>query len=1231
MKIDSFDDNIGICYFDPFSLFDNVKNEFLKLFPLNNVQWKSQSNLIKTRLIKNLPIDIYAEDNSNNSNKNNSVNSIPNRPLLKLIIVTCQSVDEYRAKIRPLLREWSFSESNQIESVTKLPFKSLILFYSNSKVIESNLFTSINILEKIKKDFPTSEVLELKSVYKSPSDKQTFWTHLQDNIKKYLLIIFERRLTFLNESLSKCTNSNVINNNSSSSGNSNNKGQQLYKKLKLQEQILILYMQFKLTDECQRQIDTIKMELNSFIDTTKEYGDLEYPFSFNLPTTLSDLLKTDKLTKFYCYKYFFIWDLKCYSIANNNDNSNNNYVQIERIYYTIRQFLRNSQILFPDDTNLIQFKYTIIDTILREKFPLLLSSQTSSTVYKSVMECKADLLLMKRDCWMEGVLATTNFKLLYKQYSNRNKIKFDIIDNVLLKDENRFHEEFISFNQELISLYNQCDSGRQRIVDILSLEIGMVYYQRGDYKNAILLFLSCYEYYIQSNWNMIGLQILKMFVESIEKCEKSNIKSLEFNGSKVSLDVILSHSYLNLLKLSDDPEERIIWWGKYIKLDSTQPVTNGTDPNNTMENVYAMDGVISFDIDKYVTMDQPNIYSIKLYIKDCRIPETIRVDSIKLTLQKRVSKEIKETVTFQNQEIELTHKLNNNKYMIQLNTKEINFGRFETCELTIKIGEKILTHKYNKEDSQTIYIEPIFHRESVRIKIEQEKCLKLGDNRLNIRFFNLAKISNFKLKLIVEKDDESVMYPISFHESDINDVTYLVDSKDSLRQIEEEEEEGEEGNSVCSLYGCITVPYYLQDSITTAFFIKTIFEFETTGHSKSEVYKETNHSLIQCYLPVSVSVEDIFKNQSFYFKFLLNSSIREEPVMLYGSELNGLDTVERVYGDKGTENDVLSDRYEILGHLRLEEPILLTSANNDSCINSYRVTTKKLKKFNPKDIFYLHVRYRTLKEELDDVLTDEVLNKDTERDIDGDIVKWTIFWELNILPRLQYDYERYYKEGLLVLERDSIDLDFIEKDLLRRICMEDKTRLTIIRCLKELSTTGYKMFEYNGNEKKKERKRDMISSYRVFERELIVPVELQSPRPFYLVQFEIDVQSSDLDVPQRETYDVGECIPFKITITDISDQWEEIQEEENGLYIFEIASSNDWLLHGKKRFAISRRSSPPLDDTDEPRNGPHVVNLSLIPLRTGHLNLPGIQMTSQDETQTIKTHQPNENDTVLVL
>ncbi|MCQ5114771.1 hypothetical protein NE601_17305, partial [Erysipelatoclostridium ramosum] len=78
-------------------------------------------------------------------------------------------------------------------------------------------------------------------------------------------------------------------------------------------------------------------------------------------------------------------------------------------------------------------------------------------------------------------------------------------------DETVFQENFLTLTKEILSLFNKCEGKRQRIVDILSIEIGLLYYQGKKYEEAVSLFLSCYEYYTQTNWNSIGLKTYNIF------------------------------------------------------------------------------------------------------------------------------------------------------------------------------------------------------------------------------------------------------------------------------------------------------------------------------------------------------------------------------------------------------------------------------------------------------------------------------------------------------------------------------------------------------------------------------------------------------------------------------------------------------------------------------------------------------------------------------------------------
>nr|CAI6682895.1 BPK_HP1_G0043770.mRNA.1.CDS.1 [Saccharomyces cerevisiae] len=79
-----------------------------------------------------------------------------NSHLSDFLIVNCISIDQYRAKVRPLVRETVASKSGICIFIDrrKMIYKPIILLYANSEVVDSNLFKSVSLMEKFGKDFP---------------------------------------------------------------------------------------------------------------------------------------------------------------------------------------------------------------------------------------------------------------------------------------------------------------------------------------------------------------------------------------------------------------------------------------------------------------------------------------------------------------------------------------------------------------------------------------------------------------------------------------------------------------------------------------------------------------------------------------------------------------------------------------------------------------------------------------------------------------------------------------------------------------------------------------------------------------------------------------------------------------------------------------------------------------------------------------------------------------------
>lgn len=1095
---------VSISYFDPFALFESVRDEFKRIFPLENVHWKSASGSIRT--VNRLPVTLFAETDSNEEVLNGG------KPFVRLIIVTCQSVSEYRSKVRPLLKQWlpEVEPYKDSEGVI-LPCRPVILLYANSEVVDSNIFKTTSIMEKLTKDFPDTDKMELKSVYKSPREKEEFWNQLSQHFKTYLLDILKRRLILLEDKLSTYTNV-----------------KQARERLKIKEELLHLFLEFRLYDEGLSELEEVQKEIGLLKYNKLENGELEVPFKFELDSgfTLSNSIDTKTLTKFDYYKYFLARKLDLYVFEEENAS------KYFKVYSSVKTFLKMIDINFKNNPKVLEFKCSFIDAILG-----LITIEKLKEI-PILSELKAEFLLIRRDCWLDGILTTTNFKLIGKNYHHDSDIMFDFPElKKTFIDENTFHEHYMKYNTELLSLYSNCEGKRQRIVDILSIEIGLLHYQRKEYEQAVTLFLSCYEYYIESNWNAIGLNILQIFIDSLANCPDMTV--LDIESSEVPVSTVLSNAFLNILKLSKDRTNKEKWWRRFLD----------TEIHEENSLAYPIEGLFDIKIHSCVTLSRANVLQIPLDITNYGLPEDVKADSIKLLMQNSSEKYI----TFEASNLTLLQKDNK----IVLETKEVVYGDFLPTNLEINIGNTTFIKEYdnNMNSLEYINIRPIYSVDNVYLSVTQSKLLHLGQYGMDIHIKNSANITSFNGTIKILPDVPGMIPAVSFEESSV--LLQISIQDDNIKPF---------------------IPYYLQSPITS-FKLQVDFEFfkENEESHTQEKYSESRISYIECYLPVSVSVEDIFKRNAFFFKFLFNSSVISEPIILYGSKLTAL-----------TEDN----KYKISGNFTPETAVLVTACSNDSCLNCYQLTTSS--GFHSSDMFHLSIRYNTLNEQLNLLVTEAIL-------VQGDVEwykefeQWKIFWEEEIISSLRYNYELFDERRIIMLETEigsNIKKTF---KLLKSLTIQPEVIEKMIKCLNVL-VKGYQITDIDINAYTK----NLIS------RELIVPVELPDFDQFFYVEFN---RINDIE-PKIST-----VMTFNVKIENIGKQWEETKNSGD-VYIFEIKSSNDWFVHNKKKFTL-------------PSNN-HSFIISLIPLKKGYLQLPHIEITNGDGEPS-RVDYVNAYDTILVF
>ncbi|EJS44176.1 trs130p [Saccharomyces arboricola H-6] len=1074
--------SVPVSYFDPFDLFESLKPEFEQILPLDNIHWKSFDGTVRT--VNKLPIELIPEDRGDGQKPNSEL------PFIRFLIVNCISIDQYRAKVRPLVRQW-LPSLESVSSLTeeKMIYRPIILLYANSEVVDSNLFKSVSLMEKFGKDFPHVQTLEVRSVYRSPKDRREFWNQFSQQIKASVLDVFQRRLTHLQRLLTNLQ-----------------KGNDFEEQLLAREKLYELYVAFNILEDANLELQQIKKEI-LHRNMNMPDGKLQTPFesSSKSDESLGSIIIEGTLDKFQLHRYFFIRRLRLLKLE---DQTLTSFVGA---YQLIKKFIESISIEYKKSVGLLEFKHYFLTSMLSYFPPENISNPI-------LCEIRAELLMLKRDNWLQGVIETSNYRLTDKSYPSTGvPYKFDLLKETF-SDETVFQDNFLDFTKEILSLFNRCGGKRQRVVDILSIEIGLLYHQKKEYEQAVLLFLSCYEYYTQTNWNKIGFKILQVFIDSLTHCPELDF--LEIDGESISASTILSSAFLNILKLCKDNNDKETLWKNFTDLRL----------ENTVDLVYPLDGLFEVILIPNVHFTEANVVGIEVNLTNRVFPEDIDTKTMKLTL-KDISENI---VEFEAGDVLL--KKGENKPILEC--KNIMYGEFYPLSFEITVGGITFVKDFSGVQDESVVITEVYCKESTKVLAKQARGLNLGEYALELTSVHCDALESLQVDIEVQRNAGNMKsVPISF----------------SMDEIQVRKRFN-------NLFESIRLEYYLLDQITAFdLTVKTSF----TKKHKKDVYSEIKKVHVECYLQLSVSVEDIFKKDVFFFKFLLNSSTREEPIILYSSQLSAPDT----------RND-----YKIDGNHSVTTPELITFDGNESFISCYQITANS--NFDSKDIFNLKVTYNTLKEQLDCFITDAVL-------IEGDIEwfdmfeKWKIFWELDILKKLDYDYDEFKRNRRIVLVKPSLDLGKI-RSLLLKLSIEKNVLDKILVCLNKVSrgivVCNTDMDEYVRN---------------LVPKQLTVPVQLPGFEQFFRVQFRSTQAENNALYDSMAT--IGSPIPYNVVVENLSEQWGQDVINDGG-YIFEILSSNEWFIHGQKRCAIKAKRME--------------FEVRLIPLRKGYLNLPHVEVTN---------------------
>ncbi|SCU78301.1 LAMI_0A04148g1_1 [Lachancea mirantina] len=918
---------VTFSYFDPFEVFDALKAEIELRLPFQNLHWKPIDGTLRT--IRQLPVRLIAETSINGETTQLQ------EPFIMFLIVSCSSIDEYRAKVRPLVRQW-LSGSDR---VTEMSTKRIILLRCNLEVLDSNLFKTISLIEKFAKDFPQMPVIEMKTIYKSEGERREFWTSIMSRLGSCVIEIFQERLKTIEDQI-RNSNSN-----------------DLVEIAKQQEQVLRLYLAFSLQDEASNELKIYERELRAATNVKLPTGRLEIPFSFENSTggqntSIASLLAQNELNTFQVTKFFFLRQLEL--IYNQQPQAS----RFGRLYAHILSFLTNVRATFLNSANLHEFEYYFLDNLIS----LVFASEESGAL---ASELEVNLKLLQRDVWLSLVYNNSKFRALEKRYQLNNCVCSQEPLKKTFQDEETFQQNYLKLTKEIISLTSQCSSKRQRTADLLSVDVALMYYQMEDYENAIGVLTSCFEYYKESEWNVIGTALLERFVDCLIKCPDIKGISIEDDDEKVPTGPLLRNSILNLISASESGNAEL--WDRFVK-------TNNDDMDNL---VYPLENLFDVKVDSRINVTNSNVFVLKIMLTNVKVTSTITSSNISVLLKNHSD----EFLRFEAENIALNYGENS----VLLGSTKVIFGTFELVNLGVTIGNTSLSKDFgDSEVSEEILVEKPAQSSCFDAILSPPQHFDLSTSYVTLNFLNEHKVSDFSLEL-------TILEPNKFRKAGAAFDT-----------------EGQEFSTVISDVKQRRVVFYCLRPIDKIL-IRQRLSFKLKANPDTEFF-QSQTTEIRCKLPITVSVEDILKGQDFYFKFLLNAASTEEPILVHSTELTA------------------SNDYLTCESFQCQQPLLLNGDESSTCFNFFRVKPKDNHRFNARDVFSLNVQFNTMRKQLEHLVTNALLFQgDIDRISKLEAVR--SFWDYYILPKIDFNYRAFQDKSIVKLRDESENVQSLLKKI----------------------------------------------------------------------------------------------------------------------------------------------------------------------------------------------------------
>lgn len=1198
---------ITIAYYDPFSVFPSVLQDFLSKFPLANLLWKYHPRK-PGKSIPLLPVNLKEEIPPPQHKRNANVPLVDN-VYLRLMFVRAENMEMYRSQVRPLIGAW-LQALVKDRNVTW----AIILVSPRSLRDRPSTLIKTSIIDKLKIDFgksgkqmgalnmvpseldsskeeydvpDTDNIFRIKEVYSNELQKVQEYNEIVTQMKTLILQTFDWRYNLYNDKMILLLSLTLA--------DSTAQVAEFQCKLKLVymmgdmrflKELLDLYNEastdlkalLATSDIFDRDSVSLPadLDLNSFSpETTFDQTEVLVQFARYAQDSTPVNLFTAKLG------ILLGKSLVLQSLANFATSISISAIYVLTLLLNVNFFINDVSRSYPDSVWLNEWLCAMIDFYLDLPLTSKLieldaadQDKTGPSRVSAIKDCMAELRLLRRT--IVGKLAAEKgleppqigFVLedislgSEKEESGSFKLTYSPLVTQL-HDQSSYEDYFEA--ETIAAIEDFVSSDRTKTIDLLSVDLAILSYRRKKYAEALEILLTSHDYFIENGWNFMGGALLEIYLECIQKLNtvghdeilQTNLKLLAALKGAFTTTGINNYNLIRSLDQRHALFERVCEESEHLEKQMSYPLSE----------------LFDVSVCGFIETASSDEYSVLVILSNC-FATKLHFLEIRVTLESPSG-----PIVFSASAVEVSSEP---KHTIALTSRIFRKDTFHVKQIEIQVTEKLrLVDERNyvpsvNPDSTVVYLEDTSIQPD---ESQQDQEVHAGKD---IAMYPVP--GNFRAEVISPARVELgvARFDLALHtgQKDARNIGVSLGSLTHGVRFDQNapkfELESIEANS--ALHKGVTFSYYGDTKILD-------LQIDILYESDGKVYEYHTSEEYDMGLIISILVQDIFRASAIYPKFLIGCASLKHPVRIKSCTFESRD-----------------ENYEISClSVPMAEGDSLVVYGDQPAFMFYRVKPKK-EKVSLTDVLDLSISYSGLQQEctraMEKRLEDELRRAGLEK---------YYFLLLPTVSTLRYNLNHYAVTNeieVLNVDECCVSMNLIVANFVPE--HDSRVLMDLVRILGDPLA---------------------VDGSRSIDQQLYIPVSVPILGMFHQVEFVFD---------KKQRHLVGEPIEAQLEIKSTS-KWSshELQEicassspisevppETSPVFQFTVLGEDQWLLSGFKKHQFSVKQGTNSSSFD----------VCLVPLSVGELQLPRvvIKQLGPEEINMEVVHE-NALETVLVV